>query len=99
MANTCPGFALRGLDWDQITQRHAHLPELHGEEFLLGLQGLEHVTVLAEPTGGGSGRPRTITITPELTISIGTALTYDRQHRCIELNGLPVDGPATTFAR
>ena len=26
-------------------------------------------------------------------------LTYDRHHRCIELNGLPVDGPATTFAR
>jgi hypothetical protein len=38
VANTYPGFALRGLDWDQITQRHAHLPELHGEEFLLGVQ-------------------------------------------------------------
>jgi carboxyl-terminal processing protease len=69
------------------------------EDFLLGLQGLEHVTVLGEPTGGGSGRPRTITITPELVLSISTALTYDRHHRCIEFNGLPVDGPATTFAR
>jgi hypothetical protein len=53
-------LALRGLDWDQITQRHAHLPELHGEKFPHGLQGLEHVTVLGESTGGGSGRPRTI---------------------------------------
>jgi carboxyl-terminal processing protease len=64
------------------------------EDFLLGLQGLEHVTVLGEPTGGGSGRPRTIAITPDLTLSISTALTYDRHHRCVELNGLPVDGPA-----
>ncbi len=69
------------------------------EDFLLGLQGLEHVIVLGEPTGGGSGRPRTITITSELTLSISTVLTYDRNHRCIELNGLPVDGPAATFAR
>lgn len=38
VANTYPGFALRGLDWDQITQRHARLPEMHGEEFLLGVQ-------------------------------------------------------------
>jgi hypothetical protein len=37
VANTYPAFALRGLDWDQITQRHAHLVELHGEEFLLGV--------------------------------------------------------------
>lgn len=69
------------------------------EDFLLGLQGLEHVTVLGESTGGGSGRPLTITITREITLSISTALTYDRPHRCIGLNGLPVDGPATTFAR
>lgn len=68
------------------------------EDFLLGLQGLEHVTVLGEPTGGGSGRPRTIAITPDLTLSISTALTYDRRRRCIELNGLPVDGPADLLA-
>ncbi len=66
------------------------------EDFLLGLQGLAHVTVLGEPTGGGSGRPRTITITPDLTLTISTALTYDRHHHCIELNGLPVEGPAPT---
>lgn len=63
------------------------------EDFLLGLQGLEHVTVLGKPTGGGSGRPRSITITPDLTLTISTALTYDRHHRCVELHGLPVDGP------
>lgn len=63
------------------------------EDFLLGLQGLDHVRVLGEPTGGGSGRPRTLRITPELTLTISTALTYDRQQRCVELNGIPVDGP------
>jgi carboxyl-terminal processing protease len=67
------------------------------EDFLLGLHGLDHVTVLGEPTGGGSGRPRTLTITPNLTLTISTALTYDRQQRCIEYNGLPVDGSATTL--
>lgn len=69
------------------------------EDFLLGLHGLDHVTVLGEPTGGGSGRPRTITITPELTLTISTALTYDRRQRCVEYNGLPVDGPVTTLRR
>ena len=67
------------------------------EDFLLGLHGLDHVTVLGEPTGGGSGRPRTLTITPDLTLTISTALTYDRRGRCIEYNGLPVDGPASTL--
>jgi carboxyl-terminal processing protease len=69
------------------------------EDFLLGLQDLEHVTRLSR-----THRRRKRSATdhhhhPELTLSIGTALTYDRQHCCIELNGLPVDGPATTFAR
>ena len=68
------------------------------EDFLLGLHGLDHVTVLGEPTGGGSGRPRTLTITPGLTLTISTALTYDRHGRCIERNGLPVDGPATVLS-
>jgi carboxyl-terminal processing protease len=61
------------------------------EDFLLGLHGLDHITVLGEPTGGGSGRPRSLPITPELTLTISTALTYDRHGRCIEHHGLPVD--------
>jgi hypothetical protein len=39
VANTYPAFALRGLDWDQITQRHAHLVELHGEDFCSEFSG------------------------------------------------------------
>ena len=61
------------------------------EDFLLGLQGLDHVRVVGEPTGGGSGRPRTITLTDNLELTISTALTYDRTGRCIEHNGIPVD--------
>jgi carboxyl-terminal processing protease len=61
------------------------------EDFLLGLQGLEHVVVAGQPTGGGSGRPRSVPITRDLTLSISTALTYDRTGRCIEYNGIPTD--------
>lgn len=65
------------------------------EDFLHGLQGLDHVTVLGQPTGGGSGRPRTLPVTHDWDLSISTALTYDRTGRCIEGNGIPVDGSAS----
>jgi carboxyl-terminal processing protease len=61
------------------------------EDFLLGLEGLDHVRVLGESTGGGSGRPRTMKLTDDLDLTISTALTYDRTGRCIELNGIPVE--------
>jgi carboxyl-terminal processing protease len=67
------------------------------EDFLLGLQGLEHVRVVGQPTGGGSGRPRTIRLMPDWLMTISTALTYDRTGHCIEDAGIPVDHPATTF--
>lgn len=63
------------------------------EDFVFGLQGLEHITVLGSPTGGGSGRPRVIPLFDDLILTVSTALTYDRTGHCIELNGLPVDGP------
>ena len=63
------------------------------EDFLLGLQGLPHVHVIGQTTGGGSGRPRTISLRPNLNITISTALTFDRQGRCIEGNGLVPDVP------
>lgn len=69
------------------------------EDFLLGLHGLDHVTALGRPTGGGSGRPRTIPLIDDLVLTVSTALTYDRAGRCIEYNGIPVDGPiGTTLA-
>jgi carboxyl-terminal processing protease len=61
------------------------------EDFLLGLAGLDHVRVLGEPTGGGSGRPRTLPLLPGLELSVSTALTYDRDGRCIENAGIQPD--------
>ncbi len=65
------------------------------EDFLLGLQGLEHVTVVGEPSGGGSGRARALRLLPGMTLTISTALTYDRTGHCIENAGIPVDVRAT----
>lgn len=65
------------------------------EDFLLGLQGLDHVTVLGCATGGGSGRPRTVPLLDDLVLTVSTALTYDRTGRCIESHGIPVDGGLT----
>jgi carboxyl-terminal processing protease len=61
------------------------------EDFLLGLQGLPHVTVIGQRSGGGSGRPRTIRVMEDVAITISTALTFDRNGTCIENHGVPVD--------
>jgi carboxyl-terminal processing protease len=61
------------------------------EDFLLGLQGLDHVFVVGQPSGGGSGRPRSLRLLEGTTLTISTALTYDRLGRCIEGAGIPVD--------
>jgi carboxyl-terminal processing protease len=61
------------------------------EDFLLGLAGLPHVRVAGEPSGGGSGRPRSLPLLPGWSISISTVLTYDRSGRCVEGAGIPVD--------
>ncbi|HEV2121610.1 MAG TPA: S41 family peptidase [Chloroflexota bacterium] len=61
------------------------------EDALLGLQGLAHVQVMGLPSGGGSGRPRSIRLLPGTRLSVSTALTYDRTGHCIEGAGIPVD--------
>lgn len=61
------------------------------EDAILGLQGLPHVQIVGERSGGGSGRPRTLPIGPGRSISISTALTFDRHRHCIEGNGIPID--------
>ncbi|WP_250445776.1 S41 family peptidase [Actinotalea sp. C106] len=63
------------------------------EDFVLGLQGLPHITVEGTPSGGGSGRPHSRAILSDLRLSVSTALTFDRTGRCIELHGIPVDVP------
>ena len=64
------------------------------EDFLLGLQGLDarHASS-GRPSGGGSGRPRSVRLLPGWTLTVSTALTYDRNGRCIEGAGIPVDVP------
>jgi carboxyl-terminal processing protease len=66
------------------------------EDALLGLQGLDHVEVLGEPSGGGSGRMRTLRLLPGWRLTVSTALTYDRNLRCVEGAGIPVDRPIPT---
>lgn len=61
------------------------------EDFLHGLHGLSHVTVIGSPSGGGSGRPRTLPLVPGWSLTMSTALTFDRTGRCIEGQGIPVD--------
>lgn len=61
------------------------------EDFLHGLQGLPHVTVIGSPSGGGSGRPRTLPLVPGWSVTMSTALTFDRTGHCIEGQGVPVD--------
>lgn len=65
------------------------------EDALLGLQGLLHVQVVGEPSGGGSGRPRALRLLPGQQLTVSTALTYDRTGRCLEGAGIPVDLPVT----
>lgn len=87
--------------WDEPTEQGCwpgHLVVLTdaltysaSEDFLHGLQGLPHVTVIGAPSGGGSGRPRTLPIVPGWTVSMSTALTFDRTGHCIEGQGIPVD--------
>jgi len=61
------------------------------EDFLLGLQGLSHVEVVGQPSGGGSGRVRTLRSLPGWRLAISTTLTWDRQRRLVEGHGIPVD--------
>jgi carboxyl-terminal processing protease len=62
-----------------------------GEDFLLGLAGLDHVLVVGEPSAGVSGRPRFLEVLHGWGLMVSTALTYDRDGRCIEGAGIPVD--------
>jgi carboxyl-terminal processing protease len=61
------------------------------EDAVLGLGGLDQVQVVGEPSGGGSGRPRTISLPNGFFATISTALTFDRRGHGVEAHGLSVD--------
>jgi carboxyl-terminal processing protease len=63
------------------------------EDAILGLGGLPHVQVVGESSGGGSGRARTLALSPDMYATVSSALTFDRPGRCIEAHGIPVDLP------
>lgn len=63
------------------------------EDAMLGLAGRPHVEVIGEPSGGGSGRMRSLRLLPGWRLSISTALTYTLDGWCIEGGGVPVDRP------
>lgn len=61
------------------------------EDFVLGLQGLEHVRVSGSVSGGGSGRPRRVPLLPGIDLTISTAITYDRRGNPVEFHGIHPD--------
>lgn len=61
------------------------------EDAILGLQQLPEVAVVGLPSGGGSGRARTMPLLPGTVLSVSTALTYDHAGRCVEDRGIHVD--------
>jgi carboxyl-terminal processing protease len=61
------------------------------EDFVLGLQGLDHVRVSGSVSGGGSGRPRRVPLLPGVDLTISTAITYDRQGNPVEFRGIRPD--------
>lgn len=61
------------------------------EDFVLGLQGLEHVRVRGSVSGGGSGRQRRVPLLPGMDLTISTAITYDRNGAPVEYRGIHPD--------
>lgn len=61
------------------------------EDFVLGLQGLDHVRVKGAPSGGGSGRPRRIPVLPGIDLTVSTCITYDRRRCPVEFRGIHPD--------
>ncbi|NEE01764.1 S41 family peptidase [Phytoactinopolyspora halotolerans] len=61
------------------------------EDALLGLRDLDHVQFFGEPSGGGSGRPRSVRLMAGVRLSVSTALTFENSGRCVEGAGLAVD--------
>jgi len=63
------------------------------EDAILGLSQLDRIDVAGQPTGGGSGRARTVPLLPNVVLTVSTALTYDHRGRVVEGRGIHVDVP------
>lgn len=63
------------------------------EDAILGLGQFDHVEVVGEPSGGGSGRPRTVPVLGSAVLTVSTALTFDHAGRLVEGNGIHLDRP------
>jgi carboxyl-terminal processing protease len=63
------------------------------EDAILGLSQLDRIDVAGRPTGGGSGRARTLPLLPDTVLTVSTALTYDHRGRVVEGRGIHVDVP------
>lgn len=66
------------------------------EDALLGLRQFDHIDVAGWPSGGGSGRPRTVPLFDAAVLTVSTALTYDHDDhdgRSVEGRGITVDHP------
>jgi carboxyl-terminal processing protease len=63
------------------------------EDAILGLSQLDRVDVAGQPTGGGSGRARSLPLLPDTVLTVSTALTYDHRGRVVEGRGIHVDVP------
>lgn len=69
------------------------------EDAMLGLQGLPHVQIVGERTGGGSGRNRRLRLLPGWRLTISGAVTYDPHGRPVEAHGLAPDIPVVPDRR
>lgn len=69
------------------------------EDALLGLGQLDHVEVVGEPSGGGSGRPRSVPLLGSSLLTVSTALTFDHAGRCVERAGIHLDRPVRVDGR
>lgn len=63
------------------------------EDAILGLSQLGRIDVAGQPTGGGSGRARSLPLLPDTVLTVSTALTYDQRGRVVEGRGIHVDVP------
>lgn len=61
------------------------------EDAIQGLSQLPSVEIVGSPTGGGSGRPRSVRLLDDVVLTVSTALTYDHTGHCIEGAGVRPD--------
>jgi carboxyl-terminal processing protease len=61
------------------------------EDAILGLRQFGHIDTAGSPSGGGSGRARTIRLLDGIDLHVSTALTYEHDGHGVEGAGIPTD--------